>query len=432
MNPSKPASLRLSNRLWLALLVLAFILQVIFPYRGWMILLASMGGAFIIAYLWSRSLAGSLRLSRAVRYGWAQVGDLLEERFDLENRGWWPAVWVEIVDESTLPGEPLSRATGVGGNSHNEWLASRTCTRRGVFNLGPTTIHTGDPFGIFSVTIHDDATATLLVTPAVLPLPSIEVAPGGRSGEGRPGTHAIELSINAASVRDYLPGDSLRWIHWPTLARRDKWSVKTFDHTPTGDWWVILDLDRRVQSGREENSSEEMGVTLAASLAVRGLQSGRSVGLVASGEPFLWLHPEAGEAQRWRVLRALAAIEPGSTPLHLLLKAFSPSLGRQASLVLVTADLKGEWLTELTSLARRGMAPTVLTVENGIGFDSADSAHLRNLLASLGIAHYSITPELFTAVRTSAKTNAWEWRVTPTGRAIPIRQPGDMNWRSLV
>ena len=25
----------------------------------------------------------------------------------------------------------------------------------------------------------------------------------------------------------------------------------------------------------------------------------------------------------------------------------------------------------------------------------------------------------------------WEWRISPTGKAIPVRPPGDMAWRKL-
>ncbi|NIV34314.1 MAG: DUF58 domain-containing protein, partial [Anaerolineae bacterium] len=39
--------------------------------------------------------------------------------------------------------------------------------------------------------------------------------------------------MSVSSVREYLPGDSMRWIHWPTTARCDETFVRTFDSTPS-------------------------------------------------------------------------------------------------------------------------------------------------------------------------------------------------------
>src|SRR4030042_2258813 len=87
-------SIRQNSRLAPLLIGLLIFLQLIQPYRGWMILLFGLGGAWIFSYLWIRSLSQNLRLRREMRFGWAQVGDQLEERFTIENTGWAPAVWV--------------------------------------------------------------------------------------------------------------------------------------------------------------------------------------------------------------------------------------------------------------------------------------------------------------------------------------------------
>jgi uncharacterized protein (DUF58 family) len=275
---------------------LLLVLHLAVPYRGWLILLVGLGGAWLASYLWARSLADGLRLVREMRFGWAQVGDRLEERFTLVNEGMLPGLWVEVVDHSTVPDYRVSRVSGVGGGSQSRWHTKGVCTRRGLFTLGPTTLRTGDPFGLYTVTLHHPDSATLMVTPPILSLPTIEVAPGGRTGEGRPRANAPERTVGAASVRDYVQGDSLRWIHWPTSARRDSLFVKLFDGTPAGDWWVFLDLDQSAQAGQGQASTEEHGVILAASLADRGLRSGRAVGLVTHGEELVWLPPQEGGA----------------------------------------------------------------------------------------------------------------------------------------
>ena len=103
----------LASLLPLLAVVLA-VMQLIDPSRVWTVLLVGLGGLWLVSYLWARSLASGLGLLREMRYGWVQVGDVLEERFTLENKSRLPATWVELQDHSTLPGYDASLATGVG------------------------------------------------------------------------------------------------------------------------------------------------------------------------------------------------------------------------------------------------------------------------------------------------------------------------------
>ena len=97
------------------------------------------------------------------------------------------------------------------------------------------------------------------------------------------GDDALDRVVSASSVRPYVPGDSRRWVHWKLSAHHQELYVRLFDGTPAGDWWILLDMDARVQVGMGENSTDELGVILAASLADRGLRARRAVGLVAHG-----------------------------------------------------------------------------------------------------------------------------------------------------
>src|SRR5206468_7741609 len=111
-------------------------------------------------------------------------------------------------------------------DSENQWRTQRECTRRGIFALGPTTLRSGDPFGLYTVTISYAAATTLVVMPPIVDLPTIEVAPGGRVGEGRQRADAFERTISVAGVRDYVSGDSMTRIHWPTSLRHDALYVR--------------------------------------------------------------------------------------------------------------------------------------------------------------------------------------------------------------
>ena len=407
--------------------------QITNPSAVWKGLLVVFGGCWLLSYLWARSLQKNLRLERAMRFGWVQVGDKLEEQFVLSNVGWFPATWVEITDQSTLPGYTVARATGIESRSENLWRTTGLCSRRGVYTLGNTTIHSGDPLGIHRVDINQPESVTLMVMPPVIALPTIEITPGGRSGEGRPRPNSPEQTVTAAAVRQYAPGDSMRLIHWRTTARLNEPYVRLLDGAPAGDWWIVLDFDDHVQIHEDESeTTEELGVILAASLADRGLRAHRSVGMLASGKEPIWMRPDAGEHRRWEILHSLALLEPGETPLAKLLESSSPALGRQASLILITPSLSSEWIKPLANLYWRGFTPTVILIDPASFGSPAGTRALENLLTDMNIPHHTVTSDLFKQPDARpGPRGQWEWRITPTGKAIPVRLPGDLTWKSL-
>jgi len=403
------------------------------PSSVWKGLLTAFAGLWLLSYLWARSLQRNLQLERLMRYGWAQVGDRLEEQFVVRNAGWLPATWLEVRDGSTLPGYSVAQATGVDASSQNAWRTSGVCARRGIFTLGHTRLLTGDPLGIYRIELEYPQAVTLTVMPPVIPLPFLETSAGGWQGEGRPRPHAAEETLNAETVRSYVPGDSLRLVHWPTTARRGEPYVRVLEGAPASDWWVILDCDKRVQAAVDEaESTMELGVILAASLAERGLRMHRSVGFVAGSQPPTWMKPEAAEHQRWEILRALAKLDVGLTRLALLLESAASSLGRRANLIVVTPSTESDWVDALTRIAWRGLTTSAVLIDPSTFGAGTGVVSIARLLDEAGIPHHVVGRELFR--RPEARpgpTGQWDWRVLPTGKAVPIRRPADLGWRDL-
>ncbi len=272
------------RRRWLVGLVALFVvLQIITPSRAWIALILSLGGTLAAGYYWARQMAGNVTLTREQHYNWVHVGDLLEERFTLINSSPLPVVWVEVDDRSDLPDYTARSVRSAGGHQTLEWRIEGICRRRGLFTLGPWQAHISDPFGLFLVTFDYPETRSILIYPPVVHLPTLPLPRGAATGTGRTSRRALDVTTNAAGVRQYAQGDSLNRIHWPTTARLDRLMVKTFDLEPSGDLWIVLDLDAAVQAGDGEESTEEYGVILAASLADKTLRENRAVGLAAYG-----------------------------------------------------------------------------------------------------------------------------------------------------
>ena len=105
------------------------------------------------------------------------------------------------------------------------------------------TLTSGDPLGIFRFTRETPDTASLVVTPAD-GRPARASArptgylPGGESVHRR--TPYVTSSVSG--VRDYVPGDSINRIHWPSTARTGRLISKEFELDPLADVWMFLDM----------------------------------------------------------------------------------------------------------------------------------------------------------------------------------------------
>lgn len=427
--------IKLNSYLLPVLIGVLFLIQLIEPYKGWVILLGSLAGIWLVSYLWTRNLRQHLHLTREMRYGWAQVGDQLEEQFTLRNDYWLPALWVEIIDHSDIPGYTASQATGVDSGSVMKWHTSGICNRRGIFSLGPTSLLTGDPFGIYTLRLEYPAFTTLTVMPPIVPLPTIEVAPGGKTGQGSPRSDAPERTVSSSTVREYEPGDSLHTIHWRTTARLGVPYVRVFDGTPAGDWWIILDMDRQVQTGQGMDATEEHGVILAASLADRGMRLRRAVGLVSNGRELVWIPPQEGKGgstRRWEMMRALALLSPGDKSLGELLERTYTSIGKRSSVIIITPNCSIDWIESLIPMLWRGTVATVLLLDP-VSFGAERSAEpAMHMLGRMGVSRYLITQDVLNRPEAHpGQAGKWEWRILPTGRAVPIKRPSNTTWKVL-
>ncbi|HSL30659.1 MAG TPA: DUF58 domain-containing protein [Anaerolineales bacterium] len=421
--------------------LLALVMQILDPSRAWVILLVGIGGAWLVCRWWAHGLARSLRFEREMRFGWAQVGDRLEERFTLTNEFLLPATWVTLQDHSTLPDHHGSVATGVDGASTSQWKLTTQCTRRGVYTLGGVSIETGDPLGIYTVLMEDPTSATLAVMPPVVALPEFEISASGWSGEGKPQRHALQETINTSHLREMQPHDPVRLIHWKATARHSlpqhgdngisKFLVRQFEGAPAGDWWIVVDLDKASQLGHGWDSTEEHAVILAASLAAQGLKADHPVGLSINGANAEWIPPRRNEYQLRSLLKALALASPSDLGLKDYLQRLGPSLSRHCSLIIITANPDEGWTESLLPLMWRGVTPTLFLLDPVSFGGETPTGAMSALFQSMGIPCHMIPREFLDRPQARpGREGEWEWRISGTGKAVAVRTAQD-EWRGL-
>jgi len=430
-NQIMKSTLRLNARIFPIIGIVAFIMQIVDPSRVWVILMIGVGGTWLFCWWWARGLARSLQFKREMRYGWAQVGDRLEERFTLTNQFTLPATWVAVQDHSTLPDHHSSVATGVDGNSTSQWKILNQCTRRGVFTLGGTTLETGDPLGVYTLTLEDPTSSTLAVMPPIVSLPYFNILTSGWAGEGRTNPRSLEETTNASHTREMVPGDPMKLIHWKTTARRDKFHVRQAEGTHAGDWWIVLDLHKGSQVGAGADSTEEHGVILASSLIAQGLNEDHSVGLAVNGSEPAWHVPRRNEHQQRALQKSLAVASQSDMALKDYLQRTNKEFGSRCSLLLITACPDIEWTQSLIPLMWRGILPTVFLFDVNTFGGSANTTQLSAVLQSLGVPCHIIPKELLDKPQARpGHEGEWEWRISATGKAFAVNKPA-ADWKVL-
>lgn len=421
-----PASTTVRLRTWQPLLWLfpLVVATLLFPNPLWTTLLLGVGGMVLLSYAWARSMARHLRGTRRLRFGWVAVGDRLVEQFEVVCDSRFPTLWVELVDHSTVPGYAVSVVRSVY-NGVERWDTAAICLQRGQFFLGPWTLRTTDPFGLLEVRIEYPVSDEVIIHPPVdtaLPLP---LPAGQSSGRSRAREAALQATINAASVRDYRPGDPLRWIHWRASARHGTLHVREFDLDAAGALWIVVDLAANVQLGDGPENTEEYGVLLAAAVAARALRVNRPVGLALYGKTLQILPPSVGMAQQWAILRALAlARADGTTGLGRGLADLRRQAQRGSAALIITARGDADWRPELAQLLQRAIPCQVVLLDRQSFGDSAGVAPLRDLLLATGCAvHVVRQGELRLEIDPAERQGFWEFRTTATGRVIVVNDP---------
>jgi uncharacterized protein (DUF58 family) len=214
----------------------------------------------------------------------------------------------------------------------------------------------------------------------------------------------------------------------------DTLMVKTFDLEPSGDLWIILDMDAAVQAGLAEESTEEYGVILAASLSNQTLNEHRAVGLAAYGtvsgssgdhpQPLPTLvMPQKGKAHQWRILQALATVRAGGNwPLARVLAEMDHNLGQGTTLAVITPSCDPDWVAGLLAPMRRGVAPSVILLDPASFGGEGNSEALVGLLADLGVPVHRIPQGMaFRPAVKHVRIGRPEYKVlSATGRVIAV------------
>ncbi len=365
--------------------------------------MAYLGMLLVIgAGIWTFFSIRGIHLTRQARILRASMGDVFEEHFEVRNAALLTCPWLEILNQSNLPLAGGSRLlTGIGPHQRRFYTARTLLYKRGAFVLGPTSIASGDPFGLFTIHKQVDMKDTLVVLPLIVPITDFPPPPGLLPGGKAIRQRSSDLTPHAAGIREYVPGDPMKRIHWPSTAHRGRFMVKEFEQDPQADIWLFLDAQQEAQASLIEDKvafsgdgwwlrrpnvslpkdSFEYIVSAAASLARYFLEENRSVGLACAGAKLTVVSAERGERQVNKIMETLAFLQPdGKIALLGLVTMRAKLLPIGTGVILITSSERPELLLAVEDLQRRNLRPVVVLIKTETFGGTGDS---KSIIAGL-------------------------------------------------
>jgi uncharacterized protein (DUF58 family) len=253
------------------------------------------------------------------------------------------------------------------------WTSRGKFKQRGLFTFGPVELRYGDPFGLFPRTMRVKGTRSVVVYPVIRPVGYLEALAPSAAGEEHIRGRVLDLPPNVTTIREHIPTDSVKRIHWPSSARLGRLMSRSFETREGGDAWIVLDLQKGVHVGNGPESTLEYGVSLAASLADAALRRGGAVGLISNDSLSTVIESGRGDQQRNRLFEHLTLAQAdGTISLASLLESQRPELRARGGLVIVTPSTDQEWVKALLDLGIRGLKSLVVYLDPR-GFGGKDS-----------------------------------------------------------
>jgi uncharacterized protein (DUF58 family) len=360
----------------------------------------ALGIAFLIAptlvYLSLRASVDGVALSRVAPRS-ASEGDRVAVTIRIESRSRFPLLFARVTELFAPESLGSYKSVEIAGRLSKGRRAEQTyfaiCRRsRGIYPHGPMLLEASDPFEWFSVRRKFDAVTEFKVFPRLRKtnLPD-KVFSSISQPDSKDRVVRLLDSDEFFAVRDYLPGDPLKRVHWALTARRDFPVVREYLPSVQHAIVLFLDVSRQLRFSGARITNFESSVRFAASLASRVVLAGLPFELRCGSQGTFDVPAANGRGQLMRVLETLVRVRTRTDD------SFAQALARRASslpsgatiVVALHPYLLGDERVAgaLVTLARRGFRVACLVYEVRDDAHSAESparhrAYLRRLAAA--------------------------------------------------
>jgi uncharacterized protein (DUF58 family) len=276
---------------WYYIVVLSFIFggAIIRQINLLMFVAGIMFGPLLMSWWLSKKTLQKLQVKRSLARG-VGAGELLVVDLQVQNRRRRGTCYGLVIEDNvrldaSRPDRISSRRYRVplfvprlaAGESTAIAYQGRL-EERGKYLLGPVQITTRFPLGLLRRTLSIDTVDAIYVYPR---LGRLSAAWQQIVQPGRVGSHSTQqrrgfVEGEFHGLRDWQNGDSQRWIHWRTTAKRNALTVKQFERQRNQDIALLVSLQDVGSSDLSTGSPVEAAVRFAATVVANYCRRGSS------------------------------------------------------------------------------------------------------------------------------------------------------------
>ena len=235
---------------------------------------------------------------------------------------------------------------------------------RGHYHLGPVKMRVKDAFDLFYSERIEESIHSFSVFPQIEVLEQqVITSRAPKLLSGAMPLNVIGTGTEFYSLREFVPGDSLRSVNWKALAKKGKMMVNETVREDVMD--VILLVDAREVSavGGGRDTPLEMSCRAAASYAKQLLDERNNVALMVYGDTIDRIDLDRGEHHLFKILTGLSSAKPqGNLKLEIVMKDLLPHLPSGSPIILFSSLDDDHTISEaFTSTISRGFTITTIS-----------------------------------------------------------------------
>jgi uncharacterized protein (DUF58 family) len=307
-------------------------------------------GPFLASIFGGRSMLRRLSVLRRVP-AYVFSSDTLVIDYGLENGRRWYAALALFIEDSLVPVDrsvsgaatltPRVFFARVPGRDRARVQWQCVSPKRGRYSFRDLDVGTRSPFGIVEHRVTITLADQIVVYPKIGQLTRRWFLMQRQATENRRGQRHDRSAqqMEYHGLRDYRSGDSPRWIHWRTSARRGELMVKEFEQQNEQDLAILIDpWLPRTKAAVEQREALEQAISFAATVCLESCRHpGRRLVLGWTGPTPGVRHGPASVKLLHDLLEQLAVLRPASEGgLAELLDVLPPVVLREASLIIIS------------------------------------------------------------------------------------------------
>ena len=184
--------------------------------------------------------------------------------------------------------------------------------QRGRYRFGPFHVSSRYPLGLVRCRAAVRQEETLIVCPRLGRLTPRwrQLHQAAWTGSGGSRRRQGLLEGDFYGLRDWRSGDSRRWVHWRTSARRGQLAVRQFEQPRSQDLVLLVDLWRSETPSPTELDNVELAVSFAATVAEDVCRRGGGrLSLGVAGVETTWKEAAASRPLLTELMEQLALVQ---------------------------------------------------------------------------------------------------------------------------